>query len=265
MGQGRSPRPTWQRAIARLQGRETVAESGPLLVLANLVALIGVLFLGWNLAMILVLYWVESGIVGLLNLPKILLARGPLTLTARGVSLAVPMASTGLLSLAARAFTAIFFLIHYGIFWIGHGLFVFLLPAFARQRGGAGVAAVSNDPFAGAGIDPAVVGSAALILLASHAVSFWTNYVRRREYLGISYLQQMAQPYSRVLVMHVTILAGAFLMILIGTPVAALVVLVVMKTLIDLRLHGREHERARRRRAALTPRPVVAGGSRHAQ
>lgn len=84
MGQGRSPRPTWQRAIARLQDRETVAESGPLLVLANLVALIGVLFLGWNLAMILVLYWVESGIVGLLNLPKILLARGPLTLTARG-------------------------------------------------------------------------------------------------------------------------------------------------------------------------------------
>ncbi len=48
------------------------------LVLANLVPVIGVLFLGWDVATILVLYWIENGIVGLLNIPKILLARGAL-------------------------------------------------------------------------------------------------------------------------------------------------------------------------------------------
>jgi hypothetical protein len=246
-------------AIAWLGARETVAWSAPLLVLANLVTLIGVVLLGWRLGMILVLYWVESGIVGLLNVPKILLARGPLTVSARGISLALPIGSTGLGSLAARIFTSIFFLIHYGIFWLAHGFLVFLLLAFARPRSGDGVPSELNDPFASAGIDSAVVGSAALILLGSHVVSFWTNYLRRREYLGISFLQQMAQPYGRVVVMHVTILVGAFVMTLIGTPLAALVALVVMKTVIDLRLHVREHDRARRCQAGLSPTSVGAG------
>jgi hypothetical protein len=40
------------------------------LVAVNLIPLFGVLFLGWGLFAIMVLYWLENGIVGLLNLPK---------------------------------------------------------------------------------------------------------------------------------------------------------------------------------------------------
>lgn len=213
------------------------------LVAANLVPLVGVLFLGWSIATILVLYWVESGVVGLLNIPKILLARGPILVENRGLSLAIPLASTGTLGELARLLMCGFFLIHYGIFWIAHGFFVFLLPTITRSREGVqGLGATSgvNTP----GIDAAVILPAAGLLLLSHAVSFATNYIGRREFLRVSPIRQMFAPYSRVTVMHVTILFGAFLAMLLGSPLWTLVVMVLVKTGMDLRLHGREHERA---------------------
>ena len=47
------------------------------LVAVNLIPLFGVLFLGWGLFPIMVLYWLENGIVGFFNLPKIALASAP--------------------------------------------------------------------------------------------------------------------------------------------------------------------------------------------
>ena len=46
------------------------------LLAANAIPIIGVLFFGWSLMTILVLYWLENGIVGLWNIPRMLLARG---------------------------------------------------------------------------------------------------------------------------------------------------------------------------------------------
>jgi hypothetical protein len=47
-----------------------------LLVAVNLLPLIGVVLWGWSLMLILVLYWVESGIVGAINSLKIARAQG---------------------------------------------------------------------------------------------------------------------------------------------------------------------------------------------
>jgi hypothetical protein len=56
--------------------RTATSRSAALLLVANLIPLVGVLFFGWSLLTILVLYWLENGIVGLWNLPRILLAQG---------------------------------------------------------------------------------------------------------------------------------------------------------------------------------------------
>src|SRR5947199_7622205 len=56
--------------------RTASSRSALLLVAANAIPLVGVLFFGWSLWTILVLYWAENGIVGLWTVPKILLARG---------------------------------------------------------------------------------------------------------------------------------------------------------------------------------------------
>ena len=52
----------------------------------------------------------------------------------------------------------------------------------------------------------------------------------------------MGAPYARVVVMHVAIIAGGFLSMVFGSPAALLFVLVVLKTIIDVELHLREHK-----------------------
>ncbi len=55
---------------------------------------------------------------------------------------------------------------------------------------------------------------------------------------------QMMSVYGRVFVLHATVLGGAFLAGAFGTPFAALVLLVALKTAADLFFHLRQHRRA---------------------
>jgi len=63
------------RAVG-LYRRTATSRSALVLLVANLIPLVGVVFFGWSLLTVLVLYWVENGIVGFWNVPKIILARG---------------------------------------------------------------------------------------------------------------------------------------------------------------------------------------------
>jgi len=46
------------------------------LILSNLIPLIGVLFFGWDVSTILILYWSENVIIGFYNIFKMAMARG---------------------------------------------------------------------------------------------------------------------------------------------------------------------------------------------
>jgi uncharacterized membrane protein AbrB (regulator of aidB expression) len=54
----------------------------------------------------------------------------------------------------------------------------------------------------------------------------------------------MFRPYGRVMVLHVVILLGGFLVQLLGSPAPALALLVLLKTGLDLGAHLREHQPA---------------------
>jgi len=79
----------------------------------------------------------------------------------------------------------------------------------------------------------------------SHGVSFFQNYTGRREYLVTTADRQMIRPYGRIVVMHVTILASAFAIAFTGfdRPVTAVVILIVLKTILDLRSHMKERRK----------------------
>src|SRR5688572_3582784 len=211
-------------ALARLWA---VRDSNPVavavLLVANLVPLIGVLFWGWDVATILIAYWLENGVIGLLNIPKIMLA-------ARGTPVIGPV-------------MAGFFALHYGGFWIGHGFFVFIIVGMAT-RGPFGFF-TGFDPIGNVARDPQVL-LIALLLLASHGVSFFFNYLGRREYLRTTPMKQMFQPYGRLVILHITIIVGSFLVIGLGQPVALVALLVILKTGVDLVFHLREHAIASR-------------------
>ena len=99
---------------------------------------------------------------------------------------------------------------------------------------------------------------ALLALAVSHGVSFGFNFIRRREYVDESIQTLMLAPYNRIVVMHVTILLGGAFVLLLETPLPALVLLVLLKTAVDARFHGREHVKAQlspQRAAPARPSP----------
>ncbi|KAB1192500.1 hypothetical protein GJR96_03230 [Haloferax sp. MBLA0076] len=212
------------------------------LVAANAVPLVGVVWFDWSLKALLVAYWLESGVVGLLNVPKILAASGSgdggATITAsingQQVDLSPPEEPRDEFHVyASNVPIAGFFAMHYGIFWVVHGVFVWTFDAFAVGDVG--------------GVPLLPVGIAAGATLLSHGGSFVVNFVGREEYRTISPGKQMSEPYRRVIVLHLTIILGAFLVASSGAPAAALVVMVVVKTVLDVAAHLREHARATQR------------------
>lgn len=207
------------------------------LVLANAVPLVGVVSFGWDLHSLLVVYWLESAAVGVASVAKILRAEGEDD-SAKLPSLELNDRPVRSLVGWSKRRIASFFVFHYGTFWIVHGVFVLgfavMFPALPPAS-------------------PSVVGLAGVGLAAYHAVSYRANYVGEREYERSGPVTLMVEPYRRVFVLHATIVVGAFAVAAIGAPVGALVVMVLVKTVLDLRAHWKEHARARRRSPSATP------------
>lgn len=225
------------------QRAQRLSRSSPvavaLLVGSNLVPLLGVLFLGWDLGLILTAYWIENGVVGAINIAKIALAGGD-------------AGSAGWEKFHAMSF----FTLHYGIFWLGHGTLVGVVAAVADQGGfdvqvgeGAFIGPL-GFPLGAWGLDPLVLGLVALALAVSHGVSFWVNFLGKGEYRSATAQGQMWAPYGRMAVLHVTLLGGAFAIALLGASAGPIATMVIAKTVLDLGLHLRERAKAVARLAA---------------
>ena len=207
------------------------------LVLANLVPLVGVLALGWDLHSLLVVYWLESGVVGVAFAAKIRRAKGE---TDPDDLPSVRFNDRSAASFAGAPNREIvgFFATHYGGFWVVHGLFVAIFPVTFPALGFA---------------SPRPVALALVGLVAYHLVSYRVNFVGGREYEHAGPAMLMVEPYRRVFVLHVTIVFGAFGVAAVGAPVGMLAVMVLAKTVLDLRGHWREHDRARERAPRSAP------------
>jgi hypothetical protein len=191
------------------------------LVAANLAPLYGVLVLGWETFPLVLLFWLENVIIGALNAARMLCVdpRDPA-------------------SWAAKLLMVPFFCVHYGMFTAVHGVFVFAL--FGGSAYGEIHGLWTLDAAARA-VHELGLGLAVLALAASHLFSFLWNYLGRGEYRRASVGQLMAQPYGRVVVLHIAILGGGFATMALGSPVWALLLLVALKIGFDLRAHLREH------------------------
>lgn len=189
------------------------------LVAANLVPLGGVLLFGWSVFATLLLFWVENVIVGAFNVLRMLVAQPQIAAM-----------------WAAKLFMIPFFTFHYGMFVTVHGVFVLTLFGGGLTGRGFPTAATFAHAVQGAGIAPAAWG-----LALSHAVSFAFNYIGTGQYRSALVPALMFRPYGRVMVLHVVILGGGFLVTTLGSPLIPLALLVVLKTGLDLFSHLREH------------------------
>jgi hypothetical protein len=92
---------------------------------------------------------------------------------------------------------------------------------------------------------------ALLALVVSHGFSFFANFLGRREYVGRTLRTQMHEPYTRIIIMHVTLIFGGFIILGLGTALPVLVLLIAFKIAADAKAHVRQH----------VPRPGSAGGT----
>ncbi len=199
------------------------------LLLANLAPVFGVLYLDWDVSSIIVLYWAENLVIGGFTLLKMLVA-----------------------GRAGALFPTLFFCVHYGGFCAIHGIFVLELTRFAGDQFTPAAAATWPGPFAllqmfarlvhqVLAVAPEAFLWGVLALLLSHGISFLVLFIGQQEYRHTTVQQLMKAPYPRIVVMHIAVIAGGFLVVRLGSPLGLLLALVALKTGMDIMLHNRSH------------------------
>jgi hypothetical protein len=214
------------------------------LIAVNLAPLIGVLWFGWDAAVIVLLYWAENLVIGFYNVLRMALVRVDHPIMNLQKVLAIP-----------------FFCLHFGGFCAIHGVF---LLAFFNYKEGLD-SALSGHGWPGPLVffwllhsvvsvlwqnHPDGMGWLVLGLACSHGISFVQNFVIGKEYTSLTTGVLMGRPYTRIVILHVAIIAGGIPIMMIGSPAPLVVILVLIKIGMDLWLHRRSHR-------VSPPRPKV--------
>ncbi|MGD2036255.1 MAG: DUF6498-containing protein [Desulfobacterales bacterium] len=208
------------------------------LTIANLLPLFGVVFLDWDAAAIVLLYWIENLIIGVINIFRMIL-----------VKVESPAGQF------QKLFMIPFFCVHFGGFCAVHGFF--LLAFF--KIGPSANALDPGKPWMGPLIFLQLLYSVvmqlwqsrppglewpALGLAVSHGISFVKNFLWAKEYRSLKINQIMMRPYKRIVLMHVAIIAGGVFVMKLGSPAGLLCVLIFLKIGMDIWLHAKSHRAA---------------------
>ena len=199
------------------------------LVVVNLLPIGGVLFFGWDVGALMVLYWSENLVIGFYTIVRMLVV-----------------------SPIGGIFSSAFFLVHFGGFCAVHGLFIVSLLFDQEPSFGQGeswplflifvqlLVEVVRDVM---NMAPPEwwLGFAALYI--SHGISLVQNFFLRGERYRLTLSQLMSAPYTRIVILHVTIIFGGFAIMALGQNVLMLLMLVALKLVVDIKLHLREHRR----------------------
>jgi len=190
------------------------------LIVANAAPIVGVVFFGWDLLSIMFLYWMQTAVVTFYSLLKVVKVGGLFQLLPMTVNL-----------------------VFLGIFMRFH--LIFILWLFGPSH---------RNHLPPEIVTPLLLKTwpSALALFVSHGVSFVVNFLGNREHERTTVAAEQGAPWNRVVMMHMTIIFGGWVVMLAHQPVGGLVVLGLLKIVADL--HG--HLRQRRGPA---PAPTPAG------
>lgn len=188
-----------------------------ILIGSNLFTIALALVEGWGLSTVLVIYWWQNIIIGFFNVIRILTLQD-ITVKGKGN---IPLSAF----IYGKIFLAGFFALHYGFFHFGY--YEFISGAFRS-------------------VDAKYVFLASLVFFANHLFSFIYNFKENSEPKDIGNI--MFSPYQRIVPMHITIMAGIFILLIFRGALAEKLVLVFflcLKTYADVKMHKFEHEGVR--------------------
>ncbi len=190
----------------------------------NLIPLAGVLAWGWSAFALIFLYWLENVVIGLRTLASMI---------------ASARADPGT-KWPATGFFAAFFALHYGLFCFGHGAFIVLLfggAALGRNVldvPGAAVALFAQQPGLAVGL---------LSIIAWQGAQF-ALFLVRGDAARTHPLAPMGAPYPRIIILHLAIILGGFVLMLLNQPLAGLIALTLLKAAFDVADARKQETRA---------------------
>ncbi|WP_456417559.1 DUF6498-containing protein [Thiolapillus sp.] len=182
------------------------------LVIFNLLTLAVALYMGWDPAMILFLYWAENVVVAIWQLPRFFLAENDR-----------PEDGYNPLN---RLFVCLFFLAHYGIFTFVHGSLVFEFFLGQNLNMENLRALVSGT----SGIALALAG-----LFLSHGVQFFSD-LGRNIATRTKLATVMMQPYRRIVILHLVVLLSGLALNYLPDPTVSIILLALIKIGMDFYL-----------------------------
>ena len=191
----------------------------------NAIPLAGVAFWGWSAFELIFLYWLENVVIGVRTALMMLL-------------------SARFNSEIATLGTTAFFTVHYGIFCLVHGVFV--MAMFGNAAGS------HTSEFAPPG---------SAITIGVWAIIAWQSALLLLHVLSgdrTNAMEMMGSPYPRIIVLHLTILGGGFLLMWLNWPQAGIVLLAIVKTMMDASIAffgGKAFSMAQKKAAAAANSP----------
>ncbi len=235
--------------------------SAIIIVLSNILFIIVAVLQNVSLQEVWIVYWCQSIIIGFFAVFRMLTYKLNPHPAVKVILAESPMPKKGLVEMGmqttARIFTAGFFIFHYGFFHVVYLVFIgfsFISSSFMGvfTAPGSFVDAAGAAQLPGPNILLIFLG--ALIFFIAHLISFILNFAKDNQKswdLG----ELMFAPYSRIVPMHISIIAGGFIVMFLGVPMTmmfgsggsrAVEVLIIvfflgLKVVLDLTSHDSAH------------------------
>lgn len=166
--------------------------------------ILGILFWGWDWRPVVVLYWLDNVTTGVLTLISLVRRR-----------------RAG----EATGMHPLFFLVHYGIFTTVHGVFVFLIVMMLPGLSFTGGPIRDAEPLP---LLPIVIGWGVAALIQWGLAIFSEK----------PFTDGIGSAYARIVVLHLAILLGVFLIIALQLPAMVAILLVVLRSAAEWALAG---------------------------
>lgn len=187
------------------------------LILSNAVPLAGVAFFDWSIFSILFFYWFENIAIGFFTILRLIKSEGSI----EGLNMIFngkPVDASNKVALVG------FFIFHFGLFTLLHGVFIF-------------------EIFGPSTIALTIIIWTGILFFISHGTSYKVNFIGKKEYKRVPLRVLFSQPYKRIMVIHLTIIFGAFFINSFDEPIMALVVMILVKIILDVLSHRKEHKK----------------------
>lgn len=190
-------------------------------IFSNLVTLVGVLWFGWDVGWLLLLYGIESVVVGLFNIKKIQLASAEPKSPSKPANNSVIKGSINMsMSINGKAITE----------WDSNAFMWFFAISYGSLVLTLIILLVTLFPFAAGSL------WGLLIWLAGVVVQYWiglTDYISKYEFKKYSKAQQTLMPFTRLIALGIPVIVGISLQSSYNSTLV-LMVMVGIKFLLDL-------------------------------